>query len=79
MQVCEIIEMLSYTYGGVGFFVTFGAGVVVVNEVAVEPVAVAPLEATTFVDSEISTVELLGWGDLLVNIDNSNVDSFCGD
>lgn len=75
MHIQEIIEVFTYSDSGVGSFVAFVAGVVIVYDVAIEPMAVTPVLGANVSHSEISVVELFGWSDVFVGVDDCDLDA----
>lgn len=74
MKVSKVIKVLSNFNLRLIALITLVTGVVVMENVTVEPVPIAELIETAFVDGEVGLIELLGWNDFLIGIDNSDVD-----
>ena len=74
VHVEEVIEMLAYSDRGVGSLMALVTGIVIAYNVAVEPMAVAPLPKPAVRNSEISLIEFLCRSDLLVSVYDSDVD-----
>ena len=74
VHVEEVIEMLAYSDRGVGSLMALVTGIVIAYNVAIEPMAVAPLPKPAVSNSEISLIEFLCRSDLLVSVYDSDVD-----